>query len=222
MSRISEVPVPRVRARFMAAVLAFAIVVPALVAVPHPAPAETVFRRIPVQFIAALGAPEATSGTGAQHWGIWREDPGPRGVRLTEYDTIERAGGTAPAQWRFDRNAWWLEEYGRIMEKPDYPIPPGKYVVTGDRRITAVLTIHAKDASGDMKWELDGGNLYDVTHLRCRSALYTPAEDGATCLPTRADASRFPVSPGAEMPAIEGCAKQDHAVLFIIGVEAKP
>ena len=35
-----------------------------------------------LQFIAALGDPKATSGTGANTWGLWREDPGPQGVRL--------------------------------------------------------------------------------------------------------------------------------------------
>ena len=44
----------------------------------------TEFRRIPTQFIAALGDPGATSGSGAQLWGLWRLDPGPRGVRLAQ------------------------------------------------------------------------------------------------------------------------------------------
>jgi hypothetical protein len=29
----------------------------------------------------------------------------------------------------------------------------------------------------------------------------------------------FPVTPGAEMPKIEGCSKQDYAVLFVLGEE---
>ncbi len=38
------------------------------------------FRRIEPQYIAALGEPGATSGTGAQSWGLWsQQDPGPRG-----------------------------------------------------------------------------------------------------------------------------------------------
>jgi len=37
-----------------------------------------VFKRISSQFIAALGDPRANSGTGAQHWGYWPVDPGPR------------------------------------------------------------------------------------------------------------------------------------------------
>src|SRR5690242_11913422 len=60
------------------------------------------FRRVPTQFIAALGDPKASSGTGAQSWGIWRNDPGPRGVRLERFDQLESAGGKAPAQWQFN------------------------------------------------------------------------------------------------------------------------
>ena len=40
-------------------------------------------RRVRTQFIAALGDPKASSGRGgAEKWGIWRIDPGPRGVFL--------------------------------------------------------------------------------------------------------------------------------------------
>jgi hypothetical protein len=70
-----------------------------------------------------------------------------------------------------------------------------------------------------VRWELDGGaKLYDVTHLPCRSARYTPVPGQAACSPERARTSDFPVKPGAAMPAIEGCVKQDYAVLFVIGV----
>ena len=34
------------------------------------------FRRIEPQYIAALGDPGATSGNGAQSWGLWSQDPG--------------------------------------------------------------------------------------------------------------------------------------------------
>ena len=109
----------------------------------------------------------------------WRVDPGPRGVRLTSYETLKADGGVAPAQWKFDGSDWWLEEHGLIMEQPEFPIPPGKYVVTGGREMTAVLTVHAKGNDGVQRWELDqGATLYDVTHLRCRSARYTPAAGG--------------------------------------------
>ena len=36
------------------------------------------FTQIPIQFIAALGDPQSSSGEGASQWGIWRIDPGPR------------------------------------------------------------------------------------------------------------------------------------------------
>ena len=179
----------------------------------------TIFRRIPTQFIAALGHPDATSGTGAQAWGLWRVDPGPRGVWLGHYEQLEAAGGVAPARWTFDSADWWVEENGLIMEKPDFPVPPGKYVVTGDREVTTVLTIHPMDTDGVQRWELgDGAKLYDVTHLPCRSARYTPATSTNSCSPASARKAAFPVSPGAPMPSVEGCHKQDYAVLFVIGV----
>ncbi len=176
------------------------------------------FKRIPTQFIAALGDPAATSGSGAQSWGLWRLDPGPRGVRLDRYEQLEAAGGVAPAQWKLDSTDWWLEEHGLIMEKPDFPLPPGEYMVTGDREVTTVLTVHPADADGVQGWKLDDdATLYDVTHLPCRSARYTSAPDNP-CSPANAQKAAFPVTPGASMPPIEGCEKQDYAVLFVIGV----
>ena len=179
----------------------------------------TKFRRIPTQFIAALGAPDATSGSGAQSWGLWRLDPGPRGVWLDGYAQLQADGGVAPAQWKFDSTDWWLEENGLIMEKPVFSVPPGKYVVTGDREVMTVLTVHPMDDTGAKRWELDdGATLYDVTHLPCRSARYTPVTSDSACSPARAQKTAFPVTPGGPMPPVEGCNKQDYAVLFVIGV----
>lgn len=184
-----------------------------------PADAETVFKPIPTQYIAALGEPGATSGTGAESWGLWRLDPGPRGVELSSYETLKADGGIAPAQWKFDGSDWWLEEHGLIMEQPDFPIPPGRYVVTGGRSITAVLTVHPQGNDGVQHWELDrGATLHDVTHLRCRSARYTPAAGGNSCSPAKAQMTSFPVAPGGPMPPVEGCNKQDYEVLIVIGM----
>jgi hypothetical protein len=181
--------------------------------------AEMVLKPIPTQYIAALGDPGATSGAGAESWGLWRLDPGPRGVELSDYETLKAEGGVAPAEWKFDAADWWLEEHGLIMEQPAFPIPPGKYVVTGGREMTAILTIHPKDTDGVQHWELDkGATLYDVTHLRCRSARYTPAAGANSCSPGKAQMSAFPVSPGAAMPPVEGCNKQDYEVLIVIGM----
>ena len=180
---------------------------------------QTRFKQIPVQFIAALGDPGATSGSGAQSWGVWQLDPGPRGVWLAGYEQLKAAGGVAPAQWKFDDTDWWVEEHGLIMEKPEFPIPPGKYVVTGGREVTTVLTVHPMDNDGDQRWELNGGaTIHDVTHLRCRSARYTPVTPGSPCSPVKAQITAFPVAPGGVMPPVEGCNKQDYAVLFLVGV----
>ena len=174
------------------------------------------FERVPTQYIAALGPPDATSGNNAETWGLWREDPGPRGVRLKSLDRLK--DGVAPAGWHHDKNAWWLEEHGLLMESPVFPMPAGVYVVTGDREVTSVLTVHPASADGKQRWELaDGASIYDVTHLRCRSAVYTPAKAGASCSPTAAREADFPVSPGAAMPPVPDCAKQDYQVLIVIG-----
>lgn len=183
--------------------------------------AGTNFKRVQTQFIAANVDPtvgsgmKASSGTGAETWGIWRIDPGPRGVRLHEYGKLEAAGGVAPHKWRFDKKDWWLEEHGLIMEKPDVPIPPGKYMVTGGREVTTMLTI---DAQGGWKLE-NGATLYDVTHLPCRSARYTPAVAGTEATPAKANPADFPVKPGGAMPGVSGCTKVDYSVVFVVGVE---
>jgi len=166
-----------------------------------------------IQYIAALGDPNANSGSGAGQWGLWALDPGPRGVRLWNYELLERNGWVAPAGWSFDPQEWWLEENGLIMEPPDFPIEPGQYMVTGDREVTTVLTVES-----DGSWSLaNDATLYDVTHLGCRSARYTVPE-GGNCSPKNAPQDAFRVEPGADMPAVEGCSKQDYAVLFVVAV----
>lgn len=179
------------------------------------------FRRIEPQFIAALAAPGASSGNGAQSWGLWRLDPGPRGVMLDHLDSLKAASGLAPSGWKFDSADWWLEEHGLIMESPTFPLPAGKYLVTGDRKVTTVLTIHPRDKSGNQRWELaDGATIYDVTHLGCRAARYKPAAANNSCSPSSVPRAGFPVYPEAAMPAVKGCTKQDYAVLIIIGLPA--
>jgi hypothetical protein len=142
------------------------------------------FQRLPTtQFIAALGDPRASSGVilGDRPWGLWRVDPGPRGV-------------------------WLREEHGLIMETPAFPLPPGRYLVTGGRSVTTGLTV---DKLGN--WQLDEGTLYDVTHLPCRAARYKGSS------PTAANPRDFPVTPGAIMPSVPGAEQQDYAVLFLVG-----
>ncbi|MEO5923146.1 MAG: hypothetical protein ABIR70_04895 [Bryobacteraceae bacterium] len=194
----------------------------------------TKFKRIEPQFIAALGEPSAKSGNDAQSWGFWDQDPGPRACKLDHYPQL-KATGEAPAKWKFDASDWWLEEHGLIMEKPTFPLAAGKYLVTGDRETTTVLTVHPKDKNGNQRWELaDGATLDDVTHLGCRAARYTPptsskaaskpASKAASktaanaCSPANAPAKGFPVNAGAAMPAVNGCHKQDYTVLIVVGL----
>ncbi len=177
------------------------------------------FKKVSTQFIAALGDPTATEGDGAEQWGLWPIDPGPRGVRLKNYELLLADGGVAPAQWAFDPTDWWLEENGLIMEQPAFPLLPGQYIVTGNRQAVAKLTIHPDDASGNRRWQLDrGANLHDVTHLACRSARYTPMSETQSCSPAAAPRDAFRVTPGAAMPVVAGCHKQDYAVLFVVAL----
>ena len=189
----------------------------------------TGFRRLPsIQFIAALGDPKSSSGKfnpndmTSSAWGIWNNDPGPRGVWLRDYDKVffnqqqeQQIPPVAPAGWTFNSNDWWLEEHGIIMEQPIFPIKPGRYLVTGGRSITTGVTI-----DGDGNWKLDDGTLYDVTHLPCRSARYRQQNVvvHTTSTPKRANLNDFPVRPGDTMPNVPGYSKQDYAVLFLVGV----
>jgi hypothetical protein len=177
------------------------------------------FKHIPVEYIVALADLSASSGNNAQTWGLWHEDPGPRGCLLDNYDKLKAAGGIAPAQWKFDHKDWWLEEHGLIMEKPTFPLAPGQYVVTGGREVTTILTVYPMDNNGIERWELpNGAKLYDVTHLPCHAARYTPTVKDDSCSPAMAERSAFPVAPGVPMPTVKGCHKQDYVVLFVIGV----
>lgn len=180
------------------------------------------FKRIPTQYIAALGDSAASAGAGAEDWALWRKDPGPRGVWFKRFDKLKADGGVAPAKWTFDQDDWWLDENGLIMEKPDFLLPPGKYLVTGDRETVSTLTVHPKDDAGAMRWQLGyGATLYNVTHLPCRSARYRPASASAQCTPESVLKADFPVSPGSPMPAVSGCSKQDYSVLFVIAKAAE-
>jgi hypothetical protein len=88
----------------------------------------------------------------------------------------QAAGGISPSGWSFDKvkqlggcsacyfpvvcarltaamqDDWWLEEHGLIMEKPSFPLPVGKYIVTGDREVTTELTIEEGN-----RWSLKEG-----------------------------------------------------------------
>ena len=78
-----------------------------------------------------------------------------------------------------------------------------------------------KDTDGNQRWELaDGATLYEVTHLGCRSARYTPATANNSCSPANVRTTGFPVNPGAAMPVVNGCRKQDYAVLIVVGLPA--
>lgn len=179
--------------------------------------AEATFVPGETQYIAALGDPGSTLGDDAQDWGFWDVDPGPRGVWSTDYAELLAHGGKAPAGWQFDPASWWLEEHGLIMEAPSFPLPAGQYVVTGGREVTSVLTVAAPDAAGKQAWSLaDGATIYDVTHLRCRAAVYTAAA-GQSCTSDKTPTNVFPMDPGRAMPEVEGCEKRDYQVLIVIG-----
>lgn len=174
---------------------------------------------IPAHYIAVLADPDANSGNNAETWGYWPLDPGPRGVNLNNYHDLLAAGGVAPANWQFDSSAWWLEEHGLIMEAPDFPLPPGEYLVTGGRQVLSALIVHPADDNGNQRWELEhDATVHDVTHLGCRSAVYTPSSTEEMCTPENAPRDAFRVAAGEPMPPVAGCHKQDYAVLIVIGL----
>ena len=180
--------------------------------------ADTVFVPGPTQYIAALGDKAAKAGTDAGSWGFWAVDPGPRGVWVKDYPALMANGGVAPDGWQFRPEGWWLEEHGLMMEGPSFDLPAGRYVVTGGREVTAVLTVGEADAEGRQDWALsDGASVYDVTHLGCRAAIYTPLE-GQECLPEKTPLQVFPMSPEVKMPDVEGCRKVDYQVLIVVGM----
>lgn len=192
----------------------------ALLPIGYPLTGATKFMSVLTQFVAAdpgMLSASMNHGTGASKWGIWRKDPGPRGVRFSKHNPTAlnnlMSAKTAPAGWKFDADEWWLEEHGLVMEKPDFPLPSGSYKLdwlngASRRGDSIVLTI-----DGD-SWKLDGDHtLHDVTHLPCRSAAYTG------CSPKSIDMNNFPVTPGACMPEVTGCRKTDYAVLFVNAIE---
>ena len=131
------------------------------------------FRRIEPQFIAALGDPKATSGSGAQSWGFWDKDPGPRACKLDHYPEL-KATGVAPAQWKFDAADWWLEEHGLIMENAAFREVPRHGRPHGDDR--------ADDSAQGQERQSAVGTRRRRDPLRChpsRMPLRTPhAGDG--------------------------------------------
>ena len=181
--------------------------------------ASDIAGRIRTQYIAALGAEGATSGTGAETWGLWKEDPGPIGVWLRLYQTLQKAGNFAPAGWRFDIDDWWLDENGLIMKAPEFPIPAGQYFITNGEEHFSLLTIEDPDAEGKQSWSLsDDKKLANVTHGPCRSARYTPEGESGTCSPEYADRYAFPLKPRESPPLVSGCTRKNYAVLIVIGI----
>lgn len=184
---------------------------------PRPAAAAgTHWVHVGMQFLAAdpgMLSGALSSGTGATKWGLWRTDPGSTGVQFSGIPALERTGH-APSGWKFNPNAWWVEEHGLIMENPA-PLPAGKYQVAWlNRRPGSVPTVQLTVAGGG--WSLDSGaTLHDVTHMPCRSAKYTTPASGAKCVPDHVPTQLFPVTPGAVMPSVSGCDKLDYAVLFV-------
>lgn len=173
----------------------------------------------PAHYIAVLADPDANSGNNAETWGYWALDPGPRGIRLNNYQQLLASGGVAPSKWQFDSSAWWLEENGLIMEAPEFPLPPGDYLVTGGRKVLSVLTVYPADENDNQRWQLaHGASIYDVTHLGCRSAVYTPSSTDKMCTPENAPRDAFRVTAGEPMPSVADCHKQDYAVLIVVGL----
>ena len=187
-------------------------------AIASPLLAQTKVRRVQPQYIASLALGSATSGTGAETWGLWSVDPGPIGVWLRFYQLLQKAGNIAPSGWRFDIDDWWLDENGLIMKAPQFPIPARKYYVTNGEEHISLLTVEQPDSDGKQAWSLsDGKTIADVTHGPCRSARYTPEGDSGTCSPANANRDAFPLKPGEAPPPVLGCNRDQYSVLIVFG-----
>lgn len=174
------------------------------------------------QFIAALGDAGLESGDNAELWGFWHVDPGPRGVSIGSFNNVLASSGVAPTGWTFNMSDWWVEEYGRLMEKPAIPIEPGTYTVSNFRRGSSprvMLTISPASPDGHQKWQLTDAQLTDVTHGPCRTGRYTPVGPSSECSPANMPSSEFPVASGGLMPTLEGCHTLDYRVLFVHAFE---
>ena len=183
--------------------------------------AEYRMRRISTQYIAALAPEDAKSGTGAETWGLWKVDPGPIGVWLRLYKILEKTP-IAPAGWRFDIDDWWLDENGLIMKAPTFPIPAGQYYVTNGEEHISLLNVEKPDEDRKQAWSLTHDKtIGNVTHGPCRSARYTPTGESGTCSPKDADQSVFPLKPGDAPPPVNGCNRNNYAVLIVFGVPAE-
>ena len=185
------------------------------------ASAQVKVRRVKSQYIAALADPNATSGTGAEAWGIWTEDPGPKGIWLRFYKLLRKAGDLAPSGWRFDIDDWWLDENGLIMDAPKFPIPPGQYYVTNGEEHISLLTIEHPNQNGQQNWSLsDGKTIQNVTHGPCRSARYIPTNGSGSCTPETISLDQFPLKLGEKLPEVRNCVKKDYAVLIVFAFPA--
>mgnify|MGYP001159927631 FL=1 len=190
-----------------------------LTSITSPMFSQTKIRRIQTQYIATIAPAGATSGTGAETWGIWTVDPGPIGVWLRFYQRLQKAGNIAPSGWRFDIDDWWLDENGLIMKAPEFPIPAGQYYVTNGEENISLLTVEQPDAEGRQAWSLsDDKTIEDVTHGPCRSARYTPEAGSGSCSPKDANRAAFPLKPGEAPPLVRGCDRKQYAVLIIFGL----
>lgn len=180
--------------------------------------AQSYIRYVSPQYIAVLAPGDARKGTGAETWGLWREDPGPIGVYLLFYQTLQKAANIAPSGWRFTIDDWWLDENGLIMKAPEFPMPAGEYYVTNGLDQASLLTVEKPDADGKQAWSLsDDKTIDDVTHGPCRSARYTPEGASGTCSPEDANRNVFPLKPGETPPPVQGCNRKDYAVLIVFG-----
>lgn len=186
-----------------------------------PALGQIFYQRIPLQYIAALADPGATSGTGAETWGLWRVDPGPIGVPLRHYDALVEAGNRGPGGWQFDPNDWWLDENGILMKAPSFPMPATQLYITNGEGSFSLLTVEAPDAEGRQAWSLSRDQtIADVTHGPCRAGRYTPIDAAKGCSPADVDQSLFPLPIGDASPDVAGCERVQYAVLIVFGIPA--
>ena len=135
------------------------------------------------------------------------------------YEELKARDYVHLAGWRFDVDDWWLDENGILMKHPDFPMPPGIYLVSNGEDKAGLLTVEEPDERGGQAWSLSRETtIADVTHGPCRSARYTPLGEFGSCSPADVDQSIFPLQLGDQPPEVPGCHRTQYAVLIVIGV----
>ena len=124
-----------------------------------------------------------------------------KGCRLERFPWLGEEFQSGPS--RLDLFSKWL------VEAPDFPLTPGRYLVTSSWLNTTVLV---QSKSGH--WSLENGTVFNVTHLPDTDQMRDKGAQQQQIHPI------FLWNLDQKMPAVQGCVKKGYAVIFVIGRES--